>query len=116
MTDFPDLGSEFATAPSSAVSATSGDIDFDRAASAFPDISFDGEGDFVTPTASYTASSTIGGTGGFTFDDFGSPPSLPTVKVTGDDEIEKFEDQFPELNVPAEQVSKTSSLSLLLVS
>lgn len=103
MTDFPDIGSEFATAPSSAVG---GDIDFDRAASAFPDISLDGEGDFPTPTA--FASSTIGsggagGSGGFSFDDFDTP--APDVKVTGDDEIDKFEDQFPELDVPGPQVS-----------
>ncbi|KAF8549168.1 hypothetical protein OG21DRAFT_625305 [Imleria badia] len=35
------------------------------------------------------------------FDDFGSPPrqTFQDVKVTGDDDIEKFEDQFPELDV-----------------
>jgi hypothetical protein len=100
MSDFPDLGSEFATAPSSVISASSpGDIDFDRAASAFPDISLDGDGDFATPTA--FASGGIGGGGGgggFSFDDFGTPPA-PNVKVTGDDEFGKFEDQFPELDV-----------------
>jgi hypothetical protein len=102
MTDFPDIGSEFATAPSSAV----GDIDFDRAVSAFPDISVDGEGDFSTPSA--FTSSTIsgggaGGGGGFSFDEFDTP--APDVKVTGDDEIDKFEDQFPELDMPGPQVS-----------
>jgi hypothetical protein len=104
MSDFPDLGSEFATAPSSAISASGGDIDFDRAASAFPDISLDGEGDFSTPNA--FSPPTIGGSGGggFSFDDF-ETPSVPNVKVTGDDEIEKFEDQFPELDVPGPQVS-----------
>ena len=97
MSDFPDLGSEFATAPSSVISASSPrDIDFDRAASAFPDISLDGDGDFATPTA--FASGGIGGGGGFSFDDFGTPPA-PNVKVTGDDEFGKFEDQFPELDV-----------------
>ncbi|KIJ65985.1 hypothetical protein HYDPIDRAFT_110105 [Hydnomerulius pinastri MD-312] len=74
-----------------------GDFDFDRAASAFPDISLDGEGDVPSfPAASAPAPST-----GFDFDDFGSPPRehFTDVKVTGDDELEKFEDQFPELDV-----------------
>lgn len=73
------------------------DFDFDRAASAFPDISFDGEGDVSSfPTASAPLA-----TAGFSFDDFGSPPraSHTDVKVTGDDEIEMFEDQFPDIGV-----------------
>lgn len=73
------------------------DFDFDRAASAFPDISLDGAGD----VPSYTAVSAPAPPSTFSFDDFGSPPrqSYTEVKVTGDDEIEQFEDQFPELNV-----------------
>lgn len=73
------------------------DFDFDRAASAFPDISLDGEG--VVP--SFPAVSAPAPPSAFSFDDFGSPPrqSYTEVKVTGDEEIEKFEDQFPELNV-----------------
>lgn len=99
MSDFPEFGSEFATAPSSAVD----ELDFDRAASAFPDISLDGDGDF--PAAhSYSSPGNNNQTGGFSFDDFGSPP-LPNVRVTGDDEIDKFEDQFPEIDTPAPQVS-----------
>ncbi|KAF8271070.1 clathrin light chain [Lactarius quietus] len=78
------------------------DIDFDRAASAFPDISLDGEGDFHNfssppPAANLTA------TGPFDLDAFGSPAPPPReVKVTGhdDEEIEKFESEFPELDVP----------------
>ena len=101
MSDFPDLGSEFATAPSSAISASGGDLDFDRAASAFPDISLDGD-DFSTPTG-FSAPTMGGGGSGFSFDDFDSPPARD-IKVTGDDEIEKFEDQFPELDVPGPQV------------
>jgi hypothetical protein len=68
------------------------DFDFDRAASAFPDIDLDGHGDVPLPSAPAASS-------GFSFDDFGSPLGQTEVKVTGDDEIEKFEDQFPELNV-----------------
>lgn len=73
------------------------DFDFDRAASAFPDISLDGEGDVPSfPTASAPPV-----TAGFSFDDFGSPPraSHTDVKVTGDDEIDMFEDQFPDIGV-----------------
>jgi hypothetical protein len=73
------------------------DFDFDRAASAFPDISLDGEGDLP----SFTTTSAPAPPSAFSFDNFGSPPrqSFNEVKVTGDDDIEKFEDQFPELNV-----------------
>lgn len=105
MSDFPDLSSEFATAPSSAID---GSIDFDRASSAFPDISLDGEGDIPNTTNTYSnPQATLGG--GFDFDDFSSPPPnlggrVTDVKVTGDDEIEKFEDQFPELDIPGAQV------------
>jgi hypothetical protein len=112
MSDFPDLGSEFATAPSSAV----GDIDFDRAASAFPDISLDGDGDFnAFSSSTVSAAGAASISRGFSFDDFGSPP-VPDVKVTGDDEIDKFEDQFPELDVPGPQVSVIFLLLFLLSS
>ncbi|KAG8221232.1 clathrin light chain-domain-containing protein [Butyriboletus roseoflavus] len=72
------------------------DFDFDRAASAFPDISLDGEGDLP----SFPAVPAPAPASAFSFDNFGSPPrqSFTDVKVTGDDELEKFEDQFPELD------------------
>ena len=75
------------------------DFDFDRAASAFPDISLDGEGDL--PSFPAVPVSAPAPPSAFSFDNFGSPPrqSFNEVKVTGDDEIDKFEDQFPELNV-----------------
>ncbi|KAJ3575288.1 hypothetical protein NP233_g1201 [Leucocoprinus birnbaumii] len=76
----------------------SNDIDeFERAANAFPDISLDGSGDIPSVPAGNTSSHN--NSGGFSFDDF-DEPSVPTggaVKVTGDDEIEKFESDFPEL-------------------
>lgn len=71
------------------------DLDeFERAASAFPDISLDGSGDIpsAVPPPTKKASS------GFSFDDFDTEPVTPNVKVTGDDEIEKFESSFPELD------------------
>ncbi|THH13778.1 hypothetical protein EW146_g6474 [Bondarzewia mesenterica] len=72
------------------------EIDFDRAASAFPDISLDGEGDIpsgpILPTANGPA------LGGFDLGDFTSAPAKD-IKVTGDDDgdIEKFESEFPEI-------------------
>ncbi|TFK21986.1 clathrin light chain [Coprinopsis marcescibilis] len=68
------------------------DIDLDRAASAFPDISLDGDIPSV-PDAARTTS-------GFSFDSFDAPKDNGNVRVTGDDEINQFESQFPELEVP----------------
>ncbi|KAG5645408.1 hypothetical protein DXG03_006232 [Asterophora parasitica] len=70
------------------------EIDFDRAASAFPDISLDGEGEIPqAPPAARQDSS------GFSFDDFDAPPIQNAVKVTGDDELEKFQNEFPDIDV-----------------
>jgi len=80
------------------------DIDFDRAASAFPDISLDGSSDIPTPTlgAGAPALSHQTSTSSYAdFDDFATPPPHTDVKVTGDDEIEQFESQFPDIDVPA---------------
>jgi hypothetical protein len=74
------------------------EIDFDAAASQFPDISLDGLGDIPSlPTQAPPISQS---SSGFTFDDFNTPLDKPEtiVKVTGDDEIEKFENEFPELD------------------
>ncbi|KAF8161354.1 clathrin light chain-domain-containing protein [Crassisporium funariophilum] len=93
MSDF--LSSDF----SSSLHGNNGgdDIDFDRAASAFPDISLDGETDFTSapPPAAGRANS------GFSFDDFDSPVERnnTTVRVTQDDEIDKFESEFPDIDV-----------------
>jgi hypothetical protein len=80
--------------------------DFDRAASAFPDISLDGSSDIpsTVPLPAKKPST------GFSFDDFETEPITTNVRVTGDDEIEKFESSFPELDVspvpaPAIQVT-----------
>jgi hypothetical protein len=108
MTDFLSresdiLGGEFS---SSGGLPPGGDIDFDRAASAFPDISIDGPDDFhipaqAPPSVNRNASST------FSFDDFGSPlrERETVVKVTGDDEIEKFENEFPDIDVGQVSIS-----------
>ena len=76
------------------------EIDFDRAASAFPDISLDGEGDIPIPSQLPPAVVKSNGSG-FSFDDFDNPHIYKdtVVKVTGDDEIEKFESDFPDIDV-----------------
>lgn len=95
------LGGEFSvpsnTGDSFATAAGGEEIDFDRAASAFPDISLDGDIPEVAAPPAAAAPSR-----GFSFDDFEPPRERATdVKVTGDDEIEKFESDFPELDLPS---------------
>lgn len=70
-------------------------IDFDRAASAFPDISLDGDGDIPLPpqTRPVAQNASV-----FSFDQLDNPKSN-VVKVTGDDDIEKFESEFPDIDV-----------------
>ncbi|KDR75614.1 hypothetical protein GALMADRAFT_248136 [Galerina marginata CBS 339.88] len=74
------------------------EIDFDRAASAFPDISLDGD----IPSAPSIPAGRSNASSGFSFDDFDDPLSDKdtTVRVTGDDEIDKFESEFPDIDVP----------------
>ena len=100
------LGSEFSTSMHRPTG--SDDIDFDRAASAFPDIDID-SGNFIQssqppPIVAARTSS------GFSFDDFGSPPpsQKTEVKVTGDDDFDTFESDFPEIEISAGQVSMHS--------
>ena len=101
------LGDEFATPTdtggSFATATGADDFDVDAAASAFPDISLDGAGDIPVPAAAAPPVST----GSFSFDAFSPPPMQKTteVKVTGDDEIEKFESEFPEIDVPGVRLS-----------
>ncbi|KAF5322074.1 hypothetical protein D9619_001637 [Psilocybe cf. subviscida] len=87
------LGGDFS---SSFKSSSADDIDFDAAASAFPDISLDGDIPVTSPNAAR-------GNSGYSFDDFDDDfqsAQSTEVKVTGDDEIDKFESEFPELDVP----------------
>lgn len=88
------LGGEFAKA---APSLGGDEIDFDRAASAFPDISLDGTGDIPTPVVPALSRGATQ-VDDFGFDDFTSAPPVRDVKITGGDEIDRFEDQFPDLD------------------
>ena len=105
------LGSSFS--PSARLSGDAEDIDLDRAASAFPDIGLDGD---IPPIPQQTTSQPTDGFGfnmdslvtppaqlGFNMDSLITPPAQPNVKITGDDEIDKFESAFPDLE-PIPQV------------
>jgi len=101
----------------SGLSSSNDDIDFDRAVSAFPDISLDGSGDIPTPTlGGAPVISHQTSTSSYTdFDDFVTPPPHNDVKVTGDDEIEQFESQFPDIGVPVVSAnSNTQPLGLTM--
>ncbi|EIW54387.1 uncharacterized protein TRAVEDRAFT_31343 [Trametes versicolor FP-101664 SS1] len=99
------LGEEFGTPTGGTyATATGDDLDLDRAASAFPEISLDGSGDISLPSAPPVAPP-LSSTASFaSFSDFSSPPPRD-VKVTGDDEIEKFENEFPDIEVPSQVLS-----------
>ena len=120
MTDFlarenEVLGDDFSSFTSATSAQNGGDIDLDRAASAFPDINLDNlDGPIDVPVAASVVSPPA--QNGFDLGAFGDfPPAVGAargredVKVTGDDEIDKFEDQFPDIEVPSAPVS----LSLL---
>ena len=97
------LGDEFSiptnTGGSFATATGGEEIDFDAAASAFPDISLDGD---VPSVPVSTGPPAAAPNRSFSFDDFEPPRERTTeVKVTGDDEIEKFESEFPEIEVPS---------------
>lgn len=86
------------------------DIDFDRAASAFPDISLDGDGD-IPSFASPPPRSPPLPAGPFDLDAFGGPAPVREVRVTGhesDDDIGKFESEFPELELDVPQVRNSA--------
>ncbi len=74
--------------------------EFERAASAFPDLDDIGG---TAPTAGRTSFPALDGDddgfGSFENDDlsFSQPKSQPSVRVTGNDEIDKFEGQFPDI-------------------
>ncbi|KAJ7350638.1 clathrin light chain-domain-containing protein [Mycena albidolilacea] len=70
------------------------EIDFDAAASQFPDIDLDGDIPAIPslPTATHSTSD-------FFLDEFEAPRET-VVKVTGDDEIEKFSSEFPDIEIP----------------
>lgn len=75
----------------------SGDIDFDAAVSAFPDLDLDGDAPIPQPVTRSAANDDL-------LDGFGSfgGGSLTNgaghdVKVTGDDEVDRFESEFPDI-------------------
>ncbi|KAJ7189544.1 clathrin light chain [Mycena pura] len=75
---------------------TADDIDFDAAAAQFPDIGLD-DGVPIVPAAQAPAQSSV--SSDFFTHDFEAPRET-VVKVTGDDEIEKFSSDFPDIEIP----------------
>ncbi|KAI0338364.1 hypothetical protein BDW22DRAFT_1362976 [Trametopsis cervina] len=99
------IGDDFSTPTGGTfATATGDDFDFDAAAAAFPEISVDG--DISLPSAPPVGQSAS--TDSFSFDSFDAPTNKE-VKVTGDDEFEKFEADFPEIEVPSQQPPQFSS-------
>ncbi|KAF7297956.1 Clathrin light chain [Mycena chlorophos] len=92
MDDFADFTSSSGNA--------GGEIDFDAAAAAFPDISLDGDIPAAPVPARAGTLGSLGSTASNDFLAFDTESEPTTVKVTGDDEIEKFSSEFPDIEVP----------------
>lgn len=89
------LGGQFSPTAALSPNGNNDEIDFDRAASAFPDIDLDGIPQDPPPASARNQNT------GFSFEDFSPPRERVTdVKVTGDDELEKFENEFPDIGEP----------------
>lgn len=74
-----------------------GDIDeLERAASAFPALEDDLDGFSSGPAAPAPLTTLSSAPLDFDFDPLPAS-NAPPVKITGDDEIEKFENQFPDI-------------------
>ncbi|KAH9942133.1 clathrin light chain [Epithele typhae] len=102
------LDEEFGTPTGGAFGSSGADIDFDAAASAFPEISLDGIGDLPAAAPAAPPMST---SNSFSFDDFSTPKTHATeVTVTGDDEIEKFESAFPDIEIPLQPAVPAMSM------
>ena len=99
------LGGTFSSSAGGRLSGNTDEIDLDRAASAFPDIDLDGD---IPPIPQRTTSNKDGNFG-FSMNSLISPPAQPDVKITGDDEIDKFESAFPDLE-PIPQVTRAFSV------
>ncbi|KAH7102202.1 clathrin light chain-domain-containing protein [Auriculariales sp. MPI-PUGE-AT-0066] len=85
------------------------EFDFD-AASKFPDLDALGDGDIPISTTPMPAPKpgAVGAPPVVSFD-FDEPVAAP-VKVTGDDEIEKFESSFPDIGIPADPLPPASTV------
>lgn len=88
----------------------SGEYDFENAASAFPDL--DGDGDVPIPEPS-RMKSTQGQQDGFDMDFGGYSRPAPTeVKVTGDDDLDQFDSQFPDIGGVSPCLSRVVSSNM----
>lgn len=87
------------------------DFDFDKAASAFPDIDLDGDLPGPIPTGGVSANASAAELAAFA-----APPldSAPDVRVTGGDEIDAFEEQFPDIGGAAVCALRPSCITRFL--
>ena len=95
------LGGAFSPSGTTGAVGAGDTLDLDRAASAFPDIALDGSDDISSLPTRASALETDD-TGFPSFDDFDAAVSAPAardVKVTGGDELDRFENQFPDIDV-----------------
>jgi len=88
------------------------DIDeLERAASAFPELDDDLGGFGGAPAAPAPIPSIPNEPLDFSFDPLPSN-TAPPVRITGDDEIEKFENQFPDIDEVSESREDVSTLQV----
>lgn len=90
------LGADASSFDSSPAAAAAQDKDFEQSASAFPDLDVGGEDaldGFTGPTGSSSTAGQGAGLG-------------QQVSVTGTNEFAQFEQEYPEVEIPSEQVSR----------
>lgn len=92
----------------STMAAFGDDDDFERAQSAFPELDDDFGGFGNAPVAPAPISSIASEPLDFSFDPVPAS-NAPPVKVTGDDEIEKFESQFPDLGGVSSSLNRSTT-------
>jgi hypothetical protein len=102
------LGGAFSPSAGGPLSTNTDNIDLDRAASAFPDIDLDGG----IPSIPQQTTSNNDNSFGFDLNSLTSPPAPKDVKVTGDDEIDKFESAFPDI-APMPEVTTAFNIFMI---
>lgn len=89
------LGDDLSSFSSSSNQPQTQDKDYETSASAFPDLGDDDE----DALAGFTGGAPVGNAGG------GAGGMGQQVSVTGDNEFAAFEQDYPEVEIPSQQVS-----------
>jgi len=92
------LGDDLSSFSSSSQQLQSQDKDYETSASAFPDLGGDDDEDAL---AGFTGGAPVGNAGG-------ASGMGQQVSVTGDNEFAAFEQDYPEVEIPSQQVSPIS--------